>query len=167
MLDFVHLFSGLPKEIATLFIAMLPIGELRASIPVALGVYNLSWPQALFWSVSGNIMAVVLVSLCLEPISWFLSKHFKIFKRFFDWLFTRTRKKHNHRFEKWGAVALIAFVAIPLPGTGGWAGALAAFVFGIPFKKSLPLIFLGILIAGIIVTLTSLGASFSFNFLNR
>ncbi|MEW6407380.1 MAG: small multi-drug export protein [Patescibacteria group bacterium] len=167
MIDFVHLFSGIPKEIATFFIAMLPIGELRASIPIALGVYNLSWSQAFFWSVLGNIIPVVLILLCLEPLSWFLSKHFKIFERFFLWLFAWTRKKHNHRFEKWGAVTLIAFVAIPLPMTGGWTGAVAAFVFGIPFRKSLPLIFSGILIAGIIVTLTSLGVSFSFNFLNR
>lgn len=164
MIDFVRLFAGIPDQLATFLIAMMPVGELRASIPIALGVYDLSWPQALFWSVLGNIIVVALVLLCLEPLSLFLSKHFKIFERFFLWLFTRTRKKFNHQFEKWGALALIAFVAIPLPMTGGWTGAIAAFVFGIPFKKSLLLIFSGILIAGIIVTLTSLGVSFSFNF---
>ena len=81
----------------------------------------------------------------------------KFFNRFFTYLFERTRKKHNGKFEKWGALALITFVAIPLPVTGGWSGALAAFVFGIPFKKALPLIFLGVIIAGAIVTGLSLG----------
>ena len=74
------------------------------------------------------------------------------FDKFFTFLFERTRRKHSKKFEKWGALALITFVAIPLPITGGWSGALAAFVFGIPFKKALPLIFSGVIIAGVIVT---------------
>ena len=66
--------------------------------------------------------------------------------------------------EKWGPLALIIFVAIPLPFTGAWTGSLVAFVFDLPFKKSIALIFIGVLIAGVLVTLASLGV---FTFLNK
>ena len=144
-------------EIITFLIAMSPIFELRGAIPAAL-IYGLSLPTAFFWAVLGNVISITFVLLFLDPISKFLMKNFKVFGKLFKKLFEKTRKKHNHRFEKWGALALIAFVAIPLPFTGGWTGALAAFVFGIPFKKSFPLISFGILIAGIIVSVISAGA---------
>lgn len=146
------------SQLVTFFIAMLPVAELRGAIPVGLGVYGLSPLSAFIWSVLGNLVPVIFLLWLLEPCSKYLSHHFYFFNRFFAWLFERTRRKYNHRFEIWGALALIAFVAIPLPVTGGWTGAAAAFVFGIPFKKALPLISLGIIIAGLIVTLISLGA---------
>lgn len=144
-------------QLITLLIAMLPISELRGAIPTALAVYHLSPVSAFIWAVLGNLISVVFLLLWLEPVSKYLSRHFYFFNRFFAWLFERTRRKHSRHFEIWGSLALIAFVAIPLPVTGGWTGAAAAFVFGIPFKKSLPLISLGILIAGLIVSLASLG----------
>ena len=55
--------------------------------------------------------------------------------------------------EKYGAIALITFVAIPLPFTGAWTGSIGAFLFNIPFKKAFPLILLGVLISGAIMLL--------------
>jgi uncharacterized membrane protein len=162
-LDYIGWFSNFPKELATFLIAMIPVGELRASIPIAIQVYHLTWYSSFIWSVLGNSLAVALILLLLEPISKFLMKHFKIFNRFFTWLFRRTRKKYSKNIERGGALALVTFVAIPLPMTGGWSGALIAFVFGIPFKKAFPLISLGVLIAGVIVTLLTVGISFSFD----
>ena len=130
---------------------------------MAIGVYHLSPTTAYFLSIIGNIIPVIFILWLIEPVSGFLMKRIKLCRRFFAWLFGRTRANHNHKFEKWGALALITFVAIPLPMTGGWSGALAAFVFGIPFKKSLLLIFAGIMIAGVIVTAMSLGAVEAFN----
>ncbi len=124
---------------------------------MAIGVYHLSPTAAYFLSIVGNIIPVIFILWLIDPISDFLMKRIKLCRRFFTWLFERTRADHNYKFEKWGSLALITFVAIPLPMTGGWSGALAAFVFGIPFKKAIPLIFLGIMIAGVIVTLMSLG----------
>ena len=151
------LFNNFPPEIATFIISMLPISELRGAIPVAIGVYNLNPAEAYFIAVIGNMIPVVFILKYINPVSKYLMSRSKFFNKFFTYLFERTRKKHNGKFEKWGALALIAFVAIPLPVTGGWSGALAAFVFGIPFKKALPLIFLGVIIAGVIVTALSLG----------
>jgi uncharacterized membrane protein len=142
--------------------AMLPISELRGAIPLALGFYH--WPiwQAFLISIIGNLIPVVLILLFLDPIAQFLSRHFKICNKFFNWLFTRTRQKHSAKFERWGALALISFVAIPLPFTGAWTGALVAFLFGVKFKQALGLIILGVLIAGIIVTAVSVGAMQAF-----
>jgi uncharacterized membrane protein len=150
-------FLNFPPALATFLIAMLPIGELRASVPIAVGVFNLSPSYALLWSILGNTVPIIFLLFFLEPFSRFLIRHSKILSKFFDWLFARTRKKHTKKFERWGALALISLVAIPLPFTGGWTGALAAFVFGVPFKKAFPLIFLGIIIAGVIVTVTVSG----------
>ena len=156
-MDLPSLFNNLSPEISTIIISMLPVSELRGAIPVAIGVYNLNPAEAYFLAVVGNIIPVIFILKYLDPVSRFLMAKFKFFDKFFTYLFERTRRKHNGKFEKWGALALITFVAIPLPVTGGWSGALAAFVFGIPFKKALSLISLGIMIAGVIVTGLSLG----------
>ena len=144
-------------ELKIFLIAMTPIFELRGSIPAALSVYDLSIWSAYFISVVGNLVPVVFILLLLESVSGYLSRHSYLFNRFFAWLFERTRKKHAAKFERFKEFALIVFVAIPLPFTGAWTGSLCAFVFGIPFKKAFPLIALGVMIAGVIVTLTTLG----------
>lgn len=156
------LFSSIPNQLATLLIAMLPIAELRLSLPIALEIYHLPIWQAYLWSILGNMIPLVFIVFLLEPASNFLSQHFYFFNRFFSWLYKRTRRKHSRKFEIFEEAALIIFVAIPLPLTGGWTGAVAAFVFGIPPKKSLPLIFLGVLIAGVVVTLATLGIGIIF-----
>lgn len=146
------------EDYLKLFItAMVPIGELRAAIPLGLTVFGLSVVETYIISVIGNMVPIFFIVFLLDPVSKFLSKHFRFFKWFFEWLFSRTRRKHSRRFELLEEMALITFVAIPLPITGAWTGALASFVFGIPPKKALPLIFLGVLIAGVVVTLVTLG----------
>lgn len=144
----------------TLIIAMVPIGELRAAIPLGLTHFNLGVVQTFFIAFIGNMLPVIVIAYLLEPVSRWLSKHSKYFRQFFNWLFEHTRKKHSKKFEVFEEVALVTFVAIPLPMTGGWSGALAAFVFGIPPKKSIPLVALGVAIAGVIVTIITLGVKF-------
>ncbi|MCK4354962.1 small multi-drug export protein [Candidatus Parcubacteria bacterium] len=143
-------------ELQTFFIAMTPIGELRASIPVALEVYHLPVKTAFVFSVLGNMVPVVFLLLLLGPASEYLSHRWYRFNRFFVWLFDRNRKNHQKKFEVWKELALVILVAIPLPFTGAWTGSICAFIFRIPFKKALPLIFLGVLIAGVIVTTLTL-----------
>ncbi len=139
----------------TFLLAMTPIGELRLSIPIALTVYEIDLVSAYIISVLGNIFAVFIILTLLGSVSQYLSKNFYYFNRFFAWLFSRTRRNHSLRVEKYGLYILPLFVAIPLPITGGWTASLVAFVFNIPFKKAFPLIVLGVLIAGLIVTLVS------------
>jgi len=139
--------------IKTFFTAMIPIGELRASIPVALLSFKMGIIETYIISVIGNLVPVVIILWVMEPVSRFLMKRFNWANRFFSWLFNRTRKRHSAKFEKYQGFALISFVGIPLPITGGWTGALIAYVFGIPQKRALWQITIGVLIAGIIVTI--------------
>ena len=143
-------------ELKILFLAMSPFLELRGSIPLALGVYQMPFWSSFLISVIGNLIPVVLLLCLLERVSKYLSSHFRLFDRFFKWLFKRTRKKHATKFNRWKEYALVALVAIPLPFTGAWTGSLCAFVFGIRFGKAFPLISIGVVIAGVIVTLASL-----------
>ncbi len=156
-MNLAEVFHIFPAPVATFLIAMLPIAELRGSIPIALTVYKLDFISAYVLSVAGNIMPVIFLIWLLGPISGFLMQRFKIANKFFSWLFNRTRHKFSEKYKLWGDLALIIFVAIPLPMTGAWTGACAAFLFGIPKRKSLFLVTSGALIAGIIVTLITLG----------
>lgn len=151
-------FQAIPPELATLLIAMTPIFELRGSLPIALTIYDMGIASAFFWSVVGNIIPAVLIVFFLDKVADWLSGHFNFFDKFFKWLFARTRRKARDKIEKYGPWGLFILVAIPLPVTGGWTGALAAFLFGIDRKKSIPIISLGIIAAGIIVTLITIGA---------
>lgn len=150
-------FKNFPPQLSTMLIATLPVGELRAAIPIALKYYELSYFSAYFWSVLGNMIPAFLVIKYIGKISDYLSKKSKLFKNFFHWLFKRTRKRFNGHYVKYGMLALTLFVAIPLPVTGAWTGSLAAWMFDLPKKKSLLYIFVGVLIAGVIVSLASAG----------
>ena len=155
-LDYSSWFLNFPPEIATFLIAMVPISELRASIPIAIKIYHLPVWSAFTWSVLGNLVPMILIVLVLQPIADFLSRHFRIFHKFFNWLFEHTRKRGAKKFEKWGEFAVFILTAIPIPLLGGWTGPLAAFVFDVKLKKSIPLIILGCMAAGGIVTLITL-----------
>ncbi len=145
-------------EIATLLTSMLPISELRGAIPVAVLVYDMPVWSAFLFSVLGNLIPVIFIILILDLlINKILVHRIYIFNRFFTWLFEKTRKRHSKKFGRWRDLALVILVAIPLPFTGAWTGALAAFVFGIPIKRAFPLIALGVLIAGVVVSAVTLG----------
>jgi uncharacterized membrane protein len=150
-IDYSHIFQNFPPELATFLIAMIPISELRASIPIAIKVYELPVWSAWLWSVLGNLVPMILIVLILAPIADFLSRHFGIFEKFFAWLFRHTRRRGEKKFERWGEFAVFILTATPIPLLGGWTGPLAAFVFDVKLKKSIPLIILGCMTAGIIV----------------
>jgi uncharacterized membrane protein len=113
------------------------------------------WQEAYVIAVIANFIPVIFILYWIGPVSEYL-RRFTVFDRFFDWLFARTRRKGDmiQRFEILG---LILFVAIPLPVTGAWTGSVAAFIFDIKKRVALPAILAGIMIAGVIVTLASLG----------
>jgi uncharacterized membrane protein len=145
-----NLFSGFPKELATFLIAAIPVTELRAALPLAYKVYGMTAFWSWFWSVAGTYFAMVLIVLLLDPVVRILS-YVSFFKRFFDWLFEHTRKRADQKMQKYGEWTLFILAAIPIPFLGGMTGALAAFVFNVPLKKSLPLLLLGTMLSGAIV----------------
>lgn len=150
-------FASLPSEWAVFFISMIPLTELRAAVPLGIEYYKLPIEQVWALSVLGNIVPVLFILLFI-PIfhKWAVDKKFlgKALAKFLD----RAEKKFSGKHAKYGALGLILFVGIPLPMTGAWTGALAAFVFNIPYKKAVKLIFLGLCVAATFVTLITLFA---------
>lgn len=136
------------KEIAVVFLAAMPVSELRGAIPLAIA-QGFSPQKAYILAVLGNIIPIMPLLFLLQPISNRL-RRIRIFAKFFDWLFERTRRKAT-LVEKFEALGLILFVAIPLPVTGAWTGCVAATLFKIRFRYALISIILGVLIAGLIV----------------
>lgn len=134
---------------------MTPIGELRSAIPVAKMVYKMPMLHAYIIAVLGNLIPVVFLLLFLEKTSEFLKRHLLFFDKFFSWFSQKTKKKMSPQIKKFGALALVIFVALPLPTTGAWSGSLVAFLFNIPFKKAFPLIALGVMIAGVVISLAT------------
>ncbi len=152
-----ELLHGIPSHWITFFLAMMPVLELRGSIPWAILMGGMSWQGAFAWSVLGNFVPVVPLLLLLDPLADYF-RRWKLLDRLFTWLFARTRKK-GRIVERFEFLGLILLVAIPLPGTGAWTGALAAFVFGVRFRVALPAIIIGVIIAGILVTSAVVGGS--------
>jgi uncharacterized membrane protein len=142
---------GLSPELAVFITSMLPIIELRGALPMAINFFQIPWPKAFLITFIGNIIPTPVIILALKPVVKLLSR-IKPFGVFFTWLFEHTRKKSSGLIEKYEEIGLLAFVAIPLPGTGAWTGALIAFLFGLDFVKSILVISAGVLIAGVIVT---------------
>ena len=136
--------------------AMTPVGELRLAIPLALLTYDLEWYVALPVAALGNMVPVLILVPGLQRISTILQSFPNPAGRLLLWQRERVRRVQGPRFEKYGSLALIILVAIPLPMTGAWTGSLAAWVFGIPPRRAIPLIAVGVAIAGVVVTAVAL-----------
>lgn len=149
MLD--YLTGVLPEEMLVLLIATLPVSELRGSIPFAQGMLHMPPLTAFVWSVIGNIIPAVLLLRYLGPFSELLSRKFAVCRRFFGWLFARTRRKSD-LIHRYGYLGLVLFVAVPLPATGAWTGSIAAWLLGLSMGRALGAVVVGVLIAGVIVT---------------
>lgn len=166
---------GVSENMTIVAISTLPIVELRGAIPVGhiilpaidtttLGdsslltrIKSVNWKRAgriFALAVIGNMIPVPFILFLLGPISRLCMK-VKIGEKFFTWLFARTRRK-SADIEKYETLGLTIFVAIPLPATGAWTGAMAAWLLGMSIPHSLAAIFMGVLIAGVIMTALSL-----------
>ena len=139
-----------------ILLSVLPISELRGGIPYAIA-FGLHPVLAYLFGVLGNLLVIPLVFFFLDNIHKYFLK-LKIYSKIFDKYVNRNRKKLEKyvgsKFEFW---ALVLIVAIPLPMTGAYTGSILAWFFGLKRRKSYLAISLGILIAGLIVSLISLG----------
>jgi uncharacterized membrane protein len=144
----------LNEILEVLIIAASPVFELRGAIPVAINVFDFPWYLALFIAILGNMLPVPLILLFLDFFVKILKK-VKWTRGLVDWVFDSTWQKAG-MIQRYKRVGLALFVAIPIPFTGAWTGALAATILGISFKRAFVSIFIGVVIAGIIVTALSL-----------
>jgi len=146
------------QELIVMGVAMLPLSELQAAIPLGIAEFGFSIEKAIFLAWLGNLVPVLLILNFLEPVSKFLRKHSKQMDRFFTWLFARTRSKFVNKYESWGEFALLLFVALPGPGSGGWSASLGAWLLGYNKKKSFLVIAFGLLITASIITIVTKSA---------
>ena len=142
--------SFLPTEVIVVVISVMPILELRGGIPFAF-LAGLSYSEALFYSLLGNLLPIIPILVLFRPLSTYLMR-FPVYKHFYEWLYNRTMKKSKN-VEKYGAIGLILFTAVPLPTTGAWTACLLAILFFIPFRAAMLAISTGVIIAGVGVSL--------------
>lgn len=154
----IQMVSGLSPELSTFLLATLPVTELRASLPLGITVFEVQPLLALILSLLGNIVPLIAIFLLLPRIVVWAKKHSPWFSKVLDRYFLRLEKKHKESYDRWGALALILFVAIPLPGSGVWTGSIVAILFGVEKRYSIPAILTGLLISGLIVMMITQGA---------
>lgn len=139
----------IPEELIAFVISLCPVLECRGGM-IASRLMEIPFLKAFIICYLGNMLPIPFIILFIRKIFDFL-RRFKFFKKIVEKLEAKTEKNKEKvlRYEAWG---LLLFVAIPLPGTGGWTGALMAALLDIRMKKSLPIIALGVLIAGFIMS---------------
>ena len=139
------------KILQLVILTLTPFMELRASIPAGIAMhYN---PIAVFGiTVAANIFLIYPIFFFLDHIFPHV-EHWSISQK----ILNRTRERSKKYVDKYGMLGLALFVAIPLPGSGAYSGALAAYILNIPRVKAMHSIALGVLIAGLLVTLASVG----------
>lgn len=146
----------LKKYIITFFISMVPLIELRCGVPFGTGM-DLPWHWCLIVCMIGNMIPVPLIFFFARKLLLWGSKK-KVVGKFCNFCLQKGERGGKKLQEKAGKgiyVALLLFVGIPLPGTGAWTGTLAASILDLDFKKSTLAVVLGVLLAGIIMTVVS------------
>lgn len=144
----------IPEELVAFVISLCPVLECRGGM-IAARLMEIPFLKAFLICYLGNMIPIPFIILFIRKIFDFLRK-FKFFSKIVEKLEAKTEKNKEKvlKYEAWG---LLLFVAIPLPGTGGWTGALMAALLDIRMKKSLPIIALGVLIAGFIMSALTYG----------
>ncbi len=148
--------TQLGKLLLTFFISMLPVIELRGGLPAGVAM-GLPIPAAFLAALLGNMLPVPFVIAFIRPLFRWVRTHIPALGNFVTKLEKRAYAKSRdvRKYETWG---LLLFVAIPLPGTGAWTGALIASVLNMRIKRAVPVILLGVVIAGLIMTALTCGA---------
>ena len=141
--------------------SMVPIIELRGAIPMGAALH-LPWWQNYLISVAGNMLPVPVILLFVRKVlDWMAASKVKFFARVAGWV-NRKAEKNRAKIEKYSFWGVALFVAIPLPATGAWSGSLVAASIEMKFWKAMLSAFIGVLIAGCIMTLASYGVVAAF-----
>ncbi len=147
------------KYIIVFFISMVPLVELRGAIPVAVAYFRLSEVMSFIVAIIGNMLPVpIIFFFARKVLEW--GKDKKYIGKFFTWCLLKGEKGGNKLQAKAGKSlywALLLFVGIPIPGTGAWTGTLAASILNLDFKKTVIAVMSGVLLAGIIMMVLSIG----------
>jgi len=156
------MIDGLPEWIQIFLLSMIPGLESRYVIPfVAIHEFGWSWWQAFPVAVAGNLLLVPFILRFFKNVELFLIR-FPRWKKAMDWGFPIIRRRADHKIRAYETIALVFFVAVPLPFTGAGLGSLIAVLFDLRFSRSLLMIFIGIIVSSSITTLIYLTGSLFF-----
>ena len=146
--------NNIPTQLIPFLVSLFPVLEIRGGM-IAARALNIDFIQAFLVCYLGNMIPIPFILLFIRKI-FALMRKVKFFGKIVDKLEARADKKKDTivKYQEWG---LLLFVAIPLPGTGGWTGALIAALMDLRMKKCLPIIALGVFIAGLIMSLITYG----------
>lgn len=144
-----------------IFVSMLPIVELRGAIPIGCGMGLPAW-QVFIAAVIGNLIPVPFIILFIRNVFRFVREKWSRLDRFVDRLEAKAMTKAD-KVRRYEILGLWLLVAIPLPGTGAWTGALIAALTDIRLRRAFPTIAVGVITAGVIVTAMSYGLRFGIN----
>ena len=144
----------IPAELVAFVISLCPVLECRGGM-IAARLMEIPFVTAFLLCYIGNMLPIPFILLFIRKIFTFL-RRFKFFEKIIVKLEAKTDKNKDKilKYKSWG---LLLFVAIPLPGTGGWTGSLMAALLDIRFKRAVPIIALGVLIAGFIMSALTYG----------
>ena len=146
----------LGPHFAVMICSMIPIIELRGSIPLG-ALLNMPFWLNYPLSVVGNMLPIPVILLFVKAVlNWMAKCKIKLFNKIAKWLFQKA-DKNRPKIEKFGFWGLFIFVAIPLPGTGAWTGSLVAAFLDMPLRRALPAILLGVMTAGVAISILSFG----------
>jgi len=151
----VDALRGLPPELSVFIVSALPIFEIRGGVIVGLTLFDMPVARVMLFGFLGNIASVTPILLFLEPLTRWLHGN-RLADRFFHWLFTRAERKAA-QVNRWGPLGLVLFTAIPLPVSGAWTATLIAILLGVHRGRAIASIYAGVVIAGIVVSLLTLG----------
>lgn len=140
--------SNFSNQVALIIISMLPLIELKGSIPIGLAM-GLKPFQTYIYSIIGSIVPSIFILMWIMPIFDYMKKKDSL-KKLVAWTEKKAKKKEGN-IKKYEYLGLFLFVAIPLPGTGIWMGSLIASILGLKKIKSFLTISVGNVIAGIII----------------
>ena len=156
---FLKVFSGITttelcKDITIFIVSLLPLIELRGGL-IAAALLNVNFIKAFLICYIANILPIPFILWLIKFVLNWMGKT-NLFKGIVKWLDEKVEKKKG-QIEKYGYYGILLFVGIPLPGTGAWTGALIATMLDMNKKKSFIFIALGVLLAGIIMSIISYG----------
>ena len=139
----------------TILVSMIPIVELRGGIPFGVAA-GLSVPVAYLAAVIGNLLPIPFIIVYIRRIFQWMRRNMPRLDRMVDAL---ERKAHlkGRLITRYKYLGLFIFVAIPLPGTGAWTGALAAAFLDMPLRRAMPAVILGVLTAGMVISILTFG----------
>lgn len=152
-----NFFKQFPPEVATFLVAMTPVLEQRAALPLAIIGFNMPAWKALGITLVGNLIPVTILLFYAEKFNAWVHKNAGTF---FGRHWIKSLKKAQDgfaKYEKYGLIGLALFIALPIPGSGIFTGSMIAFLMGVPFKDSVPYIWLAVIGSAFVTMFISVG----------